>query len=128
MNAGARGRAPDEILVVDDDADLRDTLQLLLNDRGYDVTAVAGGRAALDRLKAGARPRLILLDLMMPDMNGWQFLEQTRADAALRSIPVVIMTARTTANPALLPAGPVLQKPFDSQQLLDTVARIAPRS
>ena len=83
-----------DILVVDDDADLRETLQVLLDDSGYGVTAVANGQAALDQLKAGARPSLILLDLMMPEMNGWQFLERAQADAVLDAIPVVIMTAR----------------------------------
>ena len=86
------------ILVVDDDADLRQTLQLLLDDSGYRVTAAASGQAALDQLLAGARPDLILLDLMMPEMNGWQFLERARADASLAAIPVVIMTARKAAD------------------------------
>jgi len=98
-----------DILVVDDDADLRETVELLLDDSGYDVTAVANGRAALDQLKGGARPDLILLDLMMPEMNGWQFLERAQADSILDSIPVVIMTARKGAD--LLPAP--------SKQVLD---------
>ena len=114
-----------EILVVDDDADLRETLQLLLDDSGYGVTAVANGQAALDRLKAGDRPSLILLDLMMPEMNGWQFLERAQADAVLDSIPVVIMTARKKGELLPAPSKQVLHKPFDSDELLKTIARHA---
>jgi len=114
-----------EILIVDDDADLRETVELLLDDSGYDVTAVANGRAALDQLKGGARPDLILLDLMMPEMNGWQFLERAQADSILDSIPVVIMTARKGADLLPAPSKQVLHKPFDSDELLRTVARYA---
>ena len=113
------------ILVVDDDADLRLTLQLLLDDSGYRVTAAASGQAALDQLTAGARPDLILLDLMMPEMNGWQFLERTHADAVLASIPVVIMTARKAPDSLPIPSREVLRKPFDYAQLLSTIARFA---
>ncbi len=114
------------ILVIDDDDDLRETLLLLLGDSGYAVSAVASGQAALDQLKAGAKPSLILLDLMMPEMNGWQFLERARADSILDSIPVVIMTARRKAADLLpAPSREVLHKPFDRSKLLDTVARYA---
>jgi len=111
------------ILVVDDDADLRQTLQLLLNDSGYRVTAAANGRAALDQLLAGARPDLILLDLMMPEMNGWQFLERASADPRLASIPVVIMTARKATDSLPMPSREVIRKPFDYTALLSTITR-----
>ena len=114
-----------DILVVDDDADLRETVEQALDDSGYDVTAVASGQAALDRLKAGARPRLILLDLMMPEMNGWQFLERAQADAMLDAIPVVIMTARRVPDLPSTPSTEVLHKPFDSSELLRAIARHA---
>jgi CheY-like chemotaxis protein len=92
------------ILVVEDNADLRDTLQMLLQEDGFLVTMAANGRTALDHLQAGARPSLILLDLMMPEMNGWQFLEHTRKDASLASIPIVIMTAhKSTEVPPVRP-------------------------
>ena len=114
-----------DILVVDDDADLRETLELLLDDNGYRVTAVGSGKAALDRLKAGAHPDLILLDLMMPEMNGWEFLERAQADAVLDAIPVVIMTARKAADLQPVPSRYVLRKPFDSHRLLSTIERYA---
>jgi CheY-like chemotaxis protein len=114
------------ILVVDDDADLRETLQMLLEEAGFSVTAAANGHAALERLRRGAHPSLILLDLMMPEMNGWQFLEHARRDASLGSIPIVIMTAhKSPALPPLPPWPPeeVLYKPFDAAKLLATIAR-----
>jgi CheY-like chemotaxis protein len=113
------------ILVVDDDADLRETLQVLLDDSGYGVTAVANGQAALDQLKAGERPNLILLDLMMPDMNGWQFLERAVAESVLDAIPVVIMTARKAIDLPAPPSRHVLHKPFDGAKLLSTIAHYA---
>jgi chemosensory pili system protein ChpA (sensor histidine kinase/response regulator) len=112
-----------QILVVDDDADLRETLQMLLEDTGFSVAASANGRAALEHLRGGARPRLILLDLMMPEMNGWQFLGHLRADAALAGIPVIVMTARKAAD---LPREDVLYKPFGRDELLDAIGRYMP--
>ena len=87
-----------EILVVDDDADLRETLQLLLDDSGYGVTAVASGQEALDRLKAGDRPSLILLDLMMPELDGFGFIEELRGKEEWRKIPVVVLTAKDISS------------------------------
>jgi CheY-like chemotaxis protein len=111
------------ILVIDDDSDLRETLQMLLEQSGFLVTTAPNGRAALEALRSGARPGLILLDLMMPDMNGWQFLEALRADPSLASIPTVIMTAHRAND---LPLGDVLYKPFDRGNLLATIERHAP--
>ena len=86
------------ILVVDDDADLRQTLQLLLGDSGYRVTSAASGQAALDQLLAGARPDLILLDLMMPEMNGFEFITELRSDPTKRAIPIVVVTAKELSD------------------------------
>src|SRR5204863_872330 len=88
----AEDRMTGPVLVVGDDDDLRETVQVVLEESGLRVTVAANGRAALEQLRAGARPSLILLDLMMPEMNGWQFLEHARKDATLGSIPIVIMT------------------------------------
>lgn len=114
------------ILVVDDDADLRETVQMLLELEGFAVTAAANGRAALERLRAGERPGLILLDLMMPEMNGWEFLQHARQDPNLGSIPIVIMTAHGAADLPPVPAEDLLRKPFDAAKLLATVARHLP--
>jgi CheY-like chemotaxis protein len=110
------------ILVVDDDSDLRETLQMLLEQSGFQATTAPNGQAALEALRTGERPILILLDLMMPDMNGWQFLESVRADPSLSSIPIVIMTAHRAND---LPLGDVLYKPFDRGNLLAAIQRHA---
>jgi len=113
------------ILVIDDDPDLRETLVLLLADHAVTVTAVGSGREGLAVLADGSPPDLILLDLMMPEMNGWQFLEHVRADAALASIPVVIMTAHPAVDPLPAPVKETLRKPFSGATLLATIARHA---
>jgi CheY-like chemotaxis protein len=110
------------ILVVDDDADLRDTLLMLLKQNGFTAKAAANGRAALDEVNA-ERPSLVLLDLMMPEMNGWQFVEHVRQDPRLGSLPIVIMTAHKPDGLPALPSEDVLHKPFNVAQLLATIDR-----
>jgi CheY-like chemotaxis protein len=111
------------ILVIDDNDDLRETVQMLLEASGYSVVTAANGRAALAHLKDGARPGLILLDLMMPDMNGWQFLEHARGDQSLSAIPILIMTAHQPTDVARMPLAEVVPKPFDAATLLAAIAR-----
>ncbi|MGC3997522.1 MAG: response regulator [Anaeromyxobacter sp.] len=112
------------VLVVDDDTDLRDTLGELLVEEGYDAQTCENGQAALARLREGGlSPRLILLDLMMPVMNGWQFREQQLQDARLREIPVVVMTASRGLDGAPLRAQEILYKPVGLGELLDAVER-----
>ena len=74
----------DCVLVIDDDADIRDSIGDILELRGYRVARAANGREALERLKSGPPPCVILLDLMMPVLNGWEFREQQSRDAYLR--------------------------------------------
>jgi CheY-like chemotaxis protein len=111
-----------EILIVDDDADIRDSLGSLLEGEGYAVACAANGREALDRLRAGLLPCLILLDLMMPVMDGLAFIAQQTADPTLAGIPVVVITAAGQTKTASLPR-PVLSKPIQIETLLNTVAR-----
>jgi len=114
------------IMVIDDDPDLRETLRILLVENGFGVSEAAGGQEALDLLRAGPRPNLILLDLTMPEMTGWQFLDRIR-DTDLGTIPVVIMTARPVVGTLPPPAKEMLRKPFDRATLLRTIARCAER-
>ena len=88
------------------------------------------GRAALDLLHRGARPGLVLLDLMMPVMNGWQFREAQRAEPDLADIPVVIVSgdARLDRRTAELAGVEWLRKPLDLDVLLDMVGRHVPRA
>jgi CheY-like chemotaxis protein len=111
------------IVVVDDDSDLRETLGELLSEEGYETRLFENGRLALDFLRDGGDPRLILLDLMMPEMNGWQFREEQLKDARLRDIPVVVMTASRGPDSSAIEASEVLYKPVGLGQLMEAVER-----
>lgn len=113
-----------DILIVEDDGDIREALTEVLSEEGYRVASVVHGAAALAWLRARAAPRLILLDLMMPVMNGWEFRETQRRDERLSAIPVVVVSADGGAREAArqFDAG-FLPKPVDLDSLLDVVAR-----
>jgi len=117
------------ILVVDDEKMVRDTLGQALADEGYLVDVAADGADALDRVHA-ARPDAILLDLMMPGMNGRQFLQALRDDPAYAHVPVLIMTAvhGLEVNLASIGASEVVEKPFNIDELLNKVALAVYRS
>src|SRR5690242_4986999 len=118
------------ILVVDDEPMVRDTLRQVLADEGYVVDAATDGADALACVRA-ARPDVILLDLMMPGMNGRQFLQELRDDPAYAAVPVLIMTAvhGLNVNLASVGASEILEKPFhDLDDLLNKVALAVYRS
>lgn len=117
-----------QIYVVDDDTDLRETLGELLAEEGYRPRLCENGRVALDGLRAGERPGLILLDLMMPEMNGWQFREAQLEDPRLRDIPVVVMTASRGFDGHPITASEVLFKPIGLGELIEAVERNAARA
>lgn len=134
MRAGGRTRAPSGplnavqpaheglVLVVDDDKSLRDTVSEFLGDQGYGTLVAGDGAQALALLRAPhvPRPDLIVLDLVMPGMDGWQFLEEQRRDAQLGAIPVVLITAERRFH---LVGSDVLWKPLDLALLLGAVRR-----
>jgi CheY-like chemotaxis protein len=109
------------VLVVDDDPDIRDATSGLLEGQGYRVVCVEDGRAALDYLRGGGRPSVILLDMMMAGMSGWQFRVEQRDDPSLRAIPVVMMTASRERRADLIPNDQVLEKPVAVDKLLKFV-------
>lgn len=82
-----------QILVVDDDTGSRNALTRLLRDEGFTVTALDGGAAALEYLRRSPLPQLIVIDLMMPDMEGWDFRHEQKRDPKLSSIPVIAVSA-----------------------------------
>jgi DNA-binding response OmpR family regulator len=114
------------ILVVEDDPSVRGLLQTLLSTEGYDVTTASDGLAGL--VKASAqRPSLILLDVMMPDLGGIRVLEELHQDPALADVPVVVVTGKLEAIPALadeLGEDSVFAKPFSVSDLLARVAAV----
>ena len=117
---------PRTVLVVEDNEATREALALILSGDGYHVATAADGRSALDQLRAGGdRPCLILLDLMMPVMDGWQFREEQRRDRSLADIPVVVCSAAgdLQRRGAALGAQAYLEKPVEPTDLLDTIHR-----
>jgi CheY-like chemotaxis protein len=116
------------VLVVDDDPDIRDTIAEVLGDEGYPVALACNGREALALLgTARAKPSLILLDLMMPELDGWGFMAEVQKVPRLAAIPVIVFSAHSV-NPDAVGALGVrgfLRKPLRLQQLLELVARCA---
>jgi CheY-like chemotaxis protein len=114
---------PDQrtILVVDDDSAIRDSLSELLQDEGYLVARAQNGQQALEFLRANGAPCLILLDLMMPVMDGFEFIDQQRGDPALAGIPVVVITAAGDHRSRGVQARQVLPKPIRAETLMTTV-------
>jgi CheY-like chemotaxis protein len=113
------------VLVVEDDTDVRETLADLLEAEGYQVARAANGRQALDYLQRARPPGLILLDLIMPVMDGHQFRQRQRQDPVLASVPTAVVSAfrpNSDQMAALEPAG-WLVKPVDLKALLDIVQR-----
>jgi CheY-like chemotaxis protein len=115
-----------DILIIDDDHAIREMLTEALEDAGYRVASAENGQQALILLRATPMlPCVILLDLMMPVMNGWEFRAAQQADAQLAAIPVVVLSARPSLqNDAFITTvEEFLQKPVEIIQLLNVVAR-----
>jgi CheY-like chemotaxis protein len=112
------------VLIIDDDDALRETLGMILQDEGYKVDMAANGQEALTRLRSAPPPCLILLDLMMPVMSGWEFRVRQRQDPALCAIPVIVVSAvaNSVERMAALDATAYFKKPVDLDALLATVA------
>jgi CheY-like chemotaxis protein len=109
-------------MIVEDDPDTRGMLQLFLELEGFEVSSAANGRLALEALHAASEPCVILLDLMMPVMNGWQFRAAQVSDPKLSQIPVVVVTAAgTREDMAAIAADGWLSKPVDFARLLATI-------
>ena len=121
MQPMAWARAAPEILVVDDDHDIRELTTEVLVLAGYRVRSARNGRVALEQARR-LRPDLIVLDLMMPEMSGWEFLEAQREDTLLHSIPVIVVTAGTDTYAE--GAAALMRKPLDVRLLLAIVARL----
>jgi CheY-like chemotaxis protein len=115
------------ILVIDDDTDIREIIASVLATEGHEVVGAVDGVAALDELQRGARPSLILLDMMMPRLDGEGFIKAMRSDPNLADIPVVILTAHpgARAKASALGAAGCLRKPVELSDLLAVVE--APR-
>jgi CheY-like chemotaxis protein len=119
--------SPPLLLLVEDDPDVREALSDVLRDAGYALSWAADGFEAIRILRAGARPAAILLDLMMPGMNGFDFRAAQRADPDIAHIPVILVTAMRGGERAAisLEAAAFVPKPARVDELLAAVSRVA---
>jgi CheY-like chemotaxis protein len=118
--------APFTILLVEDDFDVREALVETLREEGYRVDCAGDGLQALEYLRAGGRPSLILLDLMMPRMSGSEFRLTQMADPALRHLPVVLLSAdgRMDEKARALEVDGAIRKPIDLDELFAVIERV----
>ncbi|HSV07894.1 MAG TPA: response regulator [Candidatus Binatus sp.] len=113
------------VLIVEDDFDVRDALSQLLEFEGYLVAGAANGQEAIDHLRSTPPPAAILLDLMMPIMDGYQFRSELMRDPSLASIPVIVISADSSVaeKAARMGATAYLRKPIEVDALLHTLER-----
>jgi CheY-like chemotaxis protein len=113
------------VLIVEDEEDIRETLRLSLELEGYAVQTAENGKTALELLQNGPLPCIILLDLMMPQMNGWQFTENVRKDENLKLIPIVVVTAFNERTRPI-DVQKVMKKPVDLNDLINMIEKYCP--
>lgn len=116
------------ILCVEDEPEMIDLIRLILGRRGFEVKGANGGVEGL-RMIREEKPDLVLLDLMMPDMDGWEVYQQIKADEKTRSIPVIVVTAKAQSIDRVLglhiaKVDDYIAKPFQPQELLASVERV----
>jgi CheY-like chemotaxis protein len=119
MMSSTAGHCP--VLIVEDDEDLREMMAQLLSLEGFHSATVANGREALQYLHDAEKPQVILLDLMMPVMDGWEFRRQQQADPELAPVPVIVLSALDQGRTSGLEAAAFLKKPLDFDRLLSLV-------
>ncbi|HMM29468.1 MAG: response regulator [Chloroflexota bacterium] len=123
------GDAPTiRIVCVEDEREMIDLVRLILSRRGYEVHGALGGREGL-ALIAAVKPDVVLLDLMMPDMDGWEVYQQMKANDHMKSIPVIVVTAKAQSIDKVLglhiaKVDDYITKPFGPSELLDSVVRV----
>jgi CheY-like chemotaxis protein len=110
--------------VVDDDPDVREVIALLLEDEGYEVASCGDGSRAWELMRADPPPQLVILDLMLPRMDGWELRARQRADSMLARIPVIAISADSSPKASAISADAFLHKPVRASDLLNTVDRV----
>jgi DNA-binding response OmpR family regulator len=118
---------PIRVLIAEDEANIAEALRFILGREGYEVACVVDGESALRRLRSDP-PDVLMLDVMLPGMNGFEVLKSVRADAALSALPVVILTAKTQAQDRRLAeelgAQAYIAKPFSNREIVDQLRRL----
>lgn len=111
------------VALVEDDVEFRTMLRELLEEEGYDVVALANGAEALETLRAGVTPNVILLDVSMPVMDGFDFLRQRNEDPRLAQVPVVLVTNAKPHERPTIGVSDVVRKPIDIDEILFAIKR-----
>jgi CheY-like chemotaxis protein len=114
---------PPTVLIVEDDPDTREMLTSFLQLEGYRTETATNGREALERLAGGITANVIVLDLMMPVMDGWQFRRRQIEDAQLAKIPTIVVSAAGRDRMAQISADAYLAKPIDMDELLSRLSQ-----
>ncbi len=117
-----------KVVCVEDEPEIIDLIKLILGRKGFDLTGATGGLEGLEAIRR-IRPDLVLLDLMMPDMDGWEVYQQMKADPELKNIPVIVVTAKAQSIDKILglhiaKVDDYVTKPFGPQELLQSVERV----
>jgi DNA-binding response OmpR family regulator len=120
------------VVCIEDEPEMIDLVKLILGRKGFDLTGAMGGREGLDAVRR-IKPDLVLLDLMMPDMDGWEVYQQMKADEELKEIPVIVVTAKAQSIDKVLglhiaKVDDYVTKPFGPQELLQSVERVLERT
>jgi two-component system NtrC family sensor kinase len=122
--AAAMSAARRSALIVEDDTAIREVLEEVLRTEQYETATCRNGREALERLRRGSHPDVIVLDLMMPVMDGWEFRVEQRKDPSLATIPIVALSADRTSKAAAIDADAYVKKPVDFDTLVGTISRV----
>ncbi len=117
-----------KVVYIEDESEMIDLVKLILSRRNFEVIGANGGREGLDLVRKTS-PDIILLDLMMPDMDGWDVYQQLKADESTRSIPVIIITAKAqnidkVLGLSIAKVDDYISKPFSPMDLVDSLERV----
>lgn len=119
---------PKRIMIVEDDPDMADIIKLVMEDAGYETTSIYSGRECLHRIKE-VKPDLVLLDIMMPEMDGWEVHRRLKEDEETKDIPIIAVTAKTQSIDKMIGLHVVgvsdyITKPFGRKELVDSVKKV----
>jgi DNA-binding response OmpR family regulator len=117
-----------KVVCIEDEPEMIDLVKLILGRKGFELTGAMGGREGLEAVRR-IQPDLVLLDLMMPDMDGWEVYQQMKADAEMQKIPVIVVTAKAQSIDKVLglhiaKVDDYVTKPFGPQELLQSVEKV----
>jgi two-component system response regulator VicR len=117
-----------KVVCIEDEPEMVDLVRLILGRKGFELIGAIGGREGLETVRR-VKPDLVLLDLMMPDMDGWEVYQQMKADEDLKAIPVIVVTAKAQSIDKVLglhiaKVDDYVTKPFGPQELLESVRKV----